>query len=156
MKRLYCDRCGKEVKNIFVARIPDERVGNNGSYKNKDVELCKSCKSFVETATREYNNAMTNIRIAFFKALFPSESIEDWVPEDTGMDKNNLIIEKILGVDLHVLTTNGKHHKISIMDLLGSEGGSLSVDTDDNRVPRCMIDIHLEADKFSYGIDIPR
>lgn len=70
------------------------------------------------------------------------------------MDKDELIIEKILGVDLNVLTTNGEHHKVSIMDLLGNEGGSLSVDTDDSRVPRCMVDIHLECDKFSYGVDI--
>lgn len=70
------------------------------------------------------------------------------------MDKDELIIEKILGVDLNVLTTNGQHHKVSIMDLLGNEGGSLSVDTDDDRAPRCMIDIHLECDKFSYGVDI--
>lgn len=70
------------------------------------------------------------------------------------MDKDRLIIEKILSVDLNVLTTNGEHHKMSIMDLLGNEDGSLSVDTDDSRVPRCMIDIHLEGNKFSYGVDV--
>lgn len=70
------------------------------------------------------------------------------------MYKDKLIIEKILSVDLNVLTTNGEHHKLSIMDLLGHEGSSLSVDTDNSRVPRCMIDIHLECDKFSYVVDI--
>ena len=50
------------------------------------------------------------------------------------MNKDKLIIEKILGVDLNVLTTNGEHHKVSIMDLLGNEGGSLSVDTDDSKI----------------------
>ena len=68
------------------------------------------------------------------------------------MDK--LIIEKILSVDLNVLTTNGEHHKLSIMDLLGNVGGSMSVDDDDCRTPRNMIDIHLECDMFNYGIDI--
>lgn len=70
------------------------------------------------------------------------------------MDKDKLIIEKILSVDLNVLTTNGEHHKLSIMDLLGSEGGSMSIDGDDNRIPRYMIDIHLECDRFNYGVDI--
>lgn len=70
------------------------------------------------------------------------------------MDKNKLIIEKILSVDLNVLTTNGEHHKLSIMDLLGSEGSSMSIDKDDNRSPKCMVDIHLECDMFNYGVDI--
>lgn len=70
------------------------------------------------------------------------------------MNEDKLIIEKILSVDLNVLTENGEHHKLSIMDLLGSEGGSMSVDTDDNRTPKYMIDIHLECDKFNYGVDI--
>lgn len=70
------------------------------------------------------------------------------------MDKDKLIIKKILSVDLNVLTTDGEHHKFSIMDLLGNEGGSMSIDDDYNRIPRCMIDIHLECDKFSYGVDI--
>lgn len=55
------------------------------------------------------------------------------------MNEDKLIIEKILSVDLNVLTTNGEHHKLSIMDLLGNEGGSLSVDNDDNRTPKYMI-----------------
>ena len=70
------------------------------------------------------------------------------------MDKDKLIIKKILGVDLNVLTTNGEYHKVSIMDLLGNEGGSLSVDNDDSRSPRIMIDIHLECYRFSYGVDV--
>lgn len=70
------------------------------------------------------------------------------------MNEDKLIIEKILGVDLNVLTINGERHKMLIMDLLGNEGGSFSVDADDSRVPRYMIDIHLECDKFSYGVDI--
>lgn len=69
------------------------------------------------------------------------------------MDK--LIIKEILSVDLNVLTTNGEHHKMSIMDMIGNtEGSSLSVNTDDCRKPKCMIDIHLECDKFSYGVDV--
>lgn len=71
------------------------------------------------------------------------------------MDKDKLIIEKILSVDLNVLTTNGEHHKLSIMDLLGNvTGSSMSIDTDDGRIPKCMIDIHLECNKFSYGVDV--
>lgn len=68
------------------------------------------------------------------------------------MDK--LIIEKILGVDLNVLTNNGEYYKLSIMDLFGDvSGSSISFNTDDSRNPRCMIDIHLECDNFSYGVD---
>lgn len=70
------------------------------------------------------------------------------------MNQDKLIIEKILSVDLNVLTTNGEHHKLSIMDLLGNESGSMSIDNDDSRSPRNMIDIHLECDMFNYGIDI--
>ena len=69
---------------------------------------------------------------------------------------SKLIIEKILGVDLNVLTDDGEHHTFSLINLIGNEGSSMSVDTDDNRTPRCMIDIHLECDKFDYAIDIPR
>lgn len=68
------------------------------------------------------------------------------------MDK--LIIEKILSVDLNVLTTNGEHHKLSIMDLLGNEGCTMSIDNDDRRCPRNVIDIHLECDMFNYGLDV--
>lgn len=67
---------------------------------------------------------------------------------------SKLIIEKILGADLNVLTDNGEHHVFSLINLIGNEGSSMSVNTDDNRVPRCTIDIHLECDKFDYGIDI--
>lgn len=65
-----------------------------------------------------------------------------------------LIIKEILSVDLNVVTTNGEHHKVSIMDLLGDTGGSsISVNTDNGRKPKCMIDIHLECDRFSCGVD---
>lgn len=68
---------------------------------------------------------------------------------------NGLIIKQILGVDLNVITTNDEHHKLSIMDLIGYiEGSSISIDTDDGRNPKYTIDIHLECDKFSYGVDI--
>ena len=44
---------------------------------------------------------------------------------------------------------------MSIMDMIGNtDGSSLSVNTDDYREPKCMIDIHLECDKFSYGVDV--
>lgn len=69
------------------------------------------------------------------------------------MDK--LSIEKILSVDLKVLTSNGEHHTLSFMDFMGNvAGSSMSIDTDDGRIPKCMIDIHLECNKFSYGVDV--
>lgn len=71
------------------------------------------------------------------------------------MDK--LVIKEILSVDLNVLTKNGEHHTLSFMDLLGHTGGSsISFNTDDCRFPKCNIDIHLECDEFSYGIDVQR
>ena len=54
-----------------------------------------------------------------------------------------------------MITTNDEHHKLSTMDLIGYiEGSSISIDTDDGRNPKYTIDIHLECDKFSYGVDI--
>ena len=69
------------------------------------------------------------------------------------MDK--LIVKEVLGVDLKVLTSNGEHHTLSFMDFIGNvAGSSMSIDTDDGRVQKCMIDIHLECNKFSYGVDV--
>lgn len=71
------------------------------------------------------------------------------------MDK--LVIKEILSVDLNVLTKNGEYHTLSFMDLLGHTGGSsISVKIDDCISPKCDIDIHLECDGFSYGIDVQR
>jgi hypothetical protein len=70
------------------------------------------------------------------------------------MDK--LIIEKILGVDLNVLTSDGEHHTVSFMNLLNNECSSMTVDDECNRIPRYKIDLHLECDGFSVGIDHKR
>lgn len=66
---------------------------------------------------------------------------------------DNLIIEKILGVDLYLLTNDGKHHVLSLMDFIGNNGSSILFDSDDNRVPRYKIDIHLECDEYTFGLD---
>lgn len=69
------------------------------------------------------------------------------------MDK--LTIKEVLGVDLKVLTSNGEHHTLSFMDFIGNvTGSSMSIDADDGRISKCMIDIHLECNKFSYGVDV--
>ena len=69
------------------------------------------------------------------------------------MDK--LTIEKILSVDLNVLTKNGEHHTISFMDFRDCvEGSSISVNTKDTRRPKCLLDIHLECNEFNCGVDV--
>ena len=67
------------------------------------------------------------------------------------MDK--LIIEKILGADLIVLTNDCKHHKLSFTNLKGNENSTLTIDRDDNRMPRFKIDIHLESEGYDLIIE---
>ena len=66
---------------------------------------------------------------------------------------DNLIIEQVLGVEFSVLCNDGEVHTISLLDLINNKNSSMSVVKDDMAVPRCIIDIHLECDGYSWVID---
>lgn len=74
-------------------------------------------------------------------------------------DKNNeynmdkLVIEKVLGVDLKVITNDGKQHTVTINNLIDNKNSSVCMDCDKNRIPQCKIDIHLECKAYSFKID---
>lgn len=72
MRKLYCDRCGKEVDQLFEVSVPKE-LASDTTYRSENVEVCKSCNSFITEAKREYDRAMANVRIAFYKTLFPND-----------------------------------------------------------------------------------
>lgn len=74
MRRLYCDRCQKEVDALHVIRIIDKLM-DHGTYHVKEVEVCKCCKDFVEKSEEVFNRSMTGVRIAFYETLF-SNSVE--------------------------------------------------------------------------------
>ena len=63
------------------------------------------------------------------------------------------VIEKILGVDLHCLCSDGDEHVISITDLKNNGENTLTTHIDEKRIPANKIDIHLECDQYSYYID---
>ncbi len=68
------------------------------------------------------------------------------------MDNNKIIIEKILGVDLKVLTNEGIQRNISIRGLMDSEKCSMTIDNELYRKPETKIDIHLECDGYNLGV----
>ena len=74
MKKLYCDRCKKEVDRLYTIKVPDpDKPTSYGGYSNKDVEVCDSCNKFIEKAVNEYNNSMVRVRFAFYETLFPNK-----------------------------------------------------------------------------------
>jgi hypothetical protein len=71
MKKLYCDRCKKEVDKLYIIKIPDpDKPINFGSYSTKDVEVCSACNTFIENAVREYSISMIKVKFAFYETLF--------------------------------------------------------------------------------------
>lgn len=72
MRKLYCDRCGKEVNYLQEIRIPDKsKPIKYGGYATKSVEVCGDCYAYVNKAVDEYNDSMTRVRVAFYETLFP-------------------------------------------------------------------------------------
>ena len=69
MKKLFCDRCKKEVDKLNIIKIPDKPI-SHGAYNVKDAEVCDSCKAFIDKAVNEYNDSMVKVRFAFYEALF--------------------------------------------------------------------------------------
>lgn len=71
MKKLFCDRCKKEVDKLNIIKIPDpDKPTSHGAYSIKDAEVCDSCKAFIDKAVNEYNDSMVKVRFAFYEALF--------------------------------------------------------------------------------------
>ena len=74
MRKLYCDRCGKEVDNLHEIKVPDpDKPIGYCSYNTKKVEVCNSCKDYIIKAVEEYDNSMIKVRFAFYETLFPSQ-----------------------------------------------------------------------------------
>lgn len=65
---------------------------------------------------------------------------------------DELIVKKILGVDINVLTNTKEEKTISLFDLLNNENSTMCFDYDDFRKPYCKIDIHLECDGYNWII----
>lgn len=54
MRKLYCDRCGKEVNYLQEIRIQDKsKPMKHGSYSTKSVEVCDDCYLCVDQAVDE-------------------------------------------------------------------------------------------------------
>lgn len=74
MIKTFCDRCGKEVERIQTIDVPQRVDDKFNSIHTEKSELCDSCYDFVNKAVNEYNNAMSKVRIEFYKALLPQRS----------------------------------------------------------------------------------
>lgn len=71
MRKLFCDRCKKEVDKLNIIKIPDQdKPVSHGAYSTKDAEVCNFCKAFIDKAVNEYNDSMVKCRFAFYEALF--------------------------------------------------------------------------------------
>lgn len=66
----------------------------------------------------------------------------------------NEIIEKILGVDIKVLTKAGEERILSISDLMNVDDNKtiFSVNGDDHNSPYYKIDLHIECDGYGSRI----
>ena len=73
MKKIFCDRCGKETANITTTKKPIT-VSEYGSLICESVDLCNDCNRFVNKSVAEFNQAMSNIRISFYETLIPKRS----------------------------------------------------------------------------------
>jgi hypothetical protein len=74
MKKLYCDRCGKECDSVLYEKIPDKAAFEKGEpFRSKEVELCHKCYNLVKRSTTELNDAIWHLRIAFVDMLFNVE-----------------------------------------------------------------------------------
>ena len=64
------------------------------------------------------------------------------------------IIEKILGVDIKVLTNTGKEKVLSISDLVNVSDSKTKFSVDENRFgyPYYKIDLHIECDGYGWRI----
>ncbi len=61
MIKCFCDRCGKECKELRGAKIPGEKTSFN--FTAKTVQLCSSCK---KDADNLYDK-LTDIRFTLFR-----------------------------------------------------------------------------------------
>ena len=74
MKKLYCDRCGKECSSVLYEKIPDKQAHEKGEFfRSKEVELCPKCHSLVKRSFAEFNEAIWHQRIALVGTLFDIE-----------------------------------------------------------------------------------
>lgn len=71
MRKLYCDRCEKECRNVSMYTVPKE-ILKDGNYTTKAVELCDECYDFVQKVVIGYNEGMAKARLEFCKTLIPN------------------------------------------------------------------------------------
>lgn len=67
----------------------------------------------------------------------------------------NEIVEKILGVDIKVITDKGEERTVSISDLVGVDGEktSLSINGAFSNEPHYKINLHIECDGYGWKIN---
>ena len=47
MIKYYCDRCGKEVRELITVKIPVNKL-KDGSFGSKRLDVCEECKNEAE------------------------------------------------------------------------------------------------------------
>ena len=69
------------------------------------------------------------------------------------MDK--IIVQKILGVHLDVVTDKGELYTMSLTNLINNRDSKMAISYNDG-CPTYEIDIHLECDGYGLGVDYSR
>lgn len=70
----------------------------------------------------------------------------------------DLIVDKVLGVKINVLCTDGKEHTINFLNLSDSENSTINIkkyttEKNANIVSKYNIDIHIETINYQFYID---
>ena len=67
MRKLYCDRCGKEVDWLDNICVPGDVPS-----RSKIIEVCEECGQFIEESIKGFNDSIIKVRMAFYETLIPN------------------------------------------------------------------------------------
>lgn len=67
----------------------------------------------------------------------------------------NLIVEKVLEIEIKVSCNDGKMHTIGFANLTNTEDTIIDIEKDaiNNNTTRCTIDFHLKCDSYDGMVD---
>ena len=63
MIKYFCDRCGKETKNLVQIQIPKEKHDKYGGFSVEPIQVCSDCKNEFD----DILSKLTDIRFILFK-----------------------------------------------------------------------------------------
>lgn len=76
MKVLYCDRCGKEVKQLFKINVKESYNSQFDSVKLKEFEVCRCCQIEYDRFRRIVHDSTSNLEIKMFDYFMKQKGLE--------------------------------------------------------------------------------